>query len=450
MIESKVDLNSYLIFAGSLGLIGLCILLNIPLHFGFIGAVIFTVVMLTRKGYVIKALNSMMLAGIKDCSKLFITISLIGVTVSVWLSSGIVPALMYYGFDYIKHINYVLACFSVTAVISIVIGTAVGTVSTVGLALIGIGKGFGIPDQLLLGAVVSGAFVADRISPISGLVNLMLKTTDIKYRAYIKSMQSTLIPSLVTAIAVYYFMGKDYMSVVNPEKIALFQKNISTAFVITPVLLLVPLAVITMAVSGVKPIINMSIGVAGGSLISIFIQKRSVFEVFQYIYSGYKSATGIEDLDMILRGGGVRSMIEVLLIVAGAVALSSLFEGTDIINPIIAHVMGKAKNKLSLIARTAVFSSLLTIVTCDQTAGIILLGRLLKKRYEEMGVNKVKLARTISDTGSTIAPLIPWNVNSIIIFAITGMSALQYAPYAVLCYIAPLVAVISGCFREKI
>jgi len=450
MIESKVDLNSYLIFTGSLGLIGLCILLNIPLYLGFMGAVIFTAVMLTKKGYNLKTLNSMMLAGIKGCSKIFITIALIGATVSIWLSSGIVPALMYYGFDYIRHINYVLACFLATAVVSTVMGTAVGTVSTVGIALIGIGKGFEIPDQLLLGAVVSGAFVADRISPISGLVNLMLKTTDLKYRDYARSMLNTLIPSLVIAIAVYYFIGKDYISVINTEKIAVFRRNISTAFVITPVLLLIPLIVIVMAVSGVRPIINMSIGVAGGSLISIFIQKKSVFEVFHYIYSGYKSATGIEDLDMIMRGGGVKSMIEVLLIVAGAIALSSLFEGTDIINPIIAHVMGKTKNKLSLIARTAVFSSLLTIVTCDQTAGIILLGRLLKKRFEEIGVNKVKLARTISDTGSTIAPLIPWNVNSIIILAITGMSALQYAPYAVLCYIAPIMAVISGCFREKI
>ena len=450
MTERKVDFDSYLIFTVSLGLIGLCILLNIPLYLGFVGAVAFSTAMLTRKGHELKTLNSMMLIGIKDCSKLIIIITLTGATVSIWLSSGIVPTLMYYGFEYVKHINYILACFIITAVISVVMGTAVGTVSTIGIALIGIGKGFEIPDQLLLGAVVSGAFVADRISPISGLVNLMLKTTDLKYRDYVKSMLNTLIPSLFIAAAAYYFIGKDYMSVIDPTKISIFQGNISRAFVITPTLLLLPLIVITMAVCGVKPVINMSIGIVGGSFISIFLQKRTVFEVFQYILSGYKSATGIEELDKILRGGGIQSMVEVLLIVAGAVALSSLLEGTNIINPIIANVMGKAKNKMSLIARTATFSSLLTIVTCDQTAGIILLGRLLKKRFEDLGVNRVKLARTISDTGSTIAPLIPWNINSIIILAITGVSAMQYAPYAVLCYIAPLMAVLSGCFRERV
>jgi Na+:H+ antiporter, NhaC family len=277
----------------------------------------------------------------------------------------------------------------------------------------------------------------------------MMKTTDLKYRDYVKSMLNTLIPSLIIAAAAYYFIGKDYMSVTDPAKIAIFQGNIHSAFVITPILLLLPVIVITMAVCGVKPIVNMSIGVAGGSLISIFLQKKTVFEVFQYILSGYKSTTGIVELDKILRGGGIQPMIEVLLIVAGAVALSSLLEGTNIINPIIASVMDRAKTKISLIARTAAFSSLLTIVTCDQTAGIILLGRLLKRRFEDLGVNKVKLARTISDTGTTIAPLIPWNINSIIILAITGVSTLQYAPYAVLCYIAPLMAVLSGSFKEN-
>ncbi len=449
MVENKVDSSAYLIFIVSLGLIGACILLSIPLYCGFAGAVVFSSAMLVRKGHELKTLNNMMFTGIRDCSKLMIIITLTGATVSIWLSSGIVPTLMFYGFEYIKHINYVLACFLVTAVISVVMGTAVGTVSTIGIALIGIGKGFAIPDQLLLGAVVSGAFVADRISPISGLVNLMMKTTDLKYREYAKSLMNTLIPSLIIAGAAYYFIGKDYMSVTDPAKIAIFQENIGSAFVITPILLLLPIIVITMSVCGVKPIINMSLGVAGGSLISIFLQKKTIVEVFQYIFSGYKPATGIEELDKILRGGGIQPMIEVLLIVAGAVALSSLLEGTNIINPIIASVMDRAKTKISLIARTAAFSSLLTVVTCDQTAGIILLGRLLRKRFEDLGVDKVKLARTISDTGTTIAPLIPWNINAIIILAITGVSTIQYAPYAVLCYIAPLMTVLYGYFKEK-
>ena len=450
MTESKVDFNSYLIFTVSLGFIGLCILLNIPLYLGFFSAVAASVMLLARKGHRLKNLNNMMYKGIKDCRMLFIIITLIGATVSVWLSSGIVPTLMYYGFEYVIHINYVLACFIVTAVVSLVMGTAVGTISTIGIALIGIGKGFAIPDELLLGAVISGAFIADRISPLGGLVNLTLKTVDLNYREYVRSALNTLVPSFIIASSVYYFIGKGYMSTIDPSKIAVLQDNISRAFVTEPVLLLLPVIVLILAVSGVKPIISMSIGVTTGSLISIFLQKKTVLQVAQYILSGYNSATGIEELDKILMGGGVMPMLEVIMIVAGAVALSSLLEGTNIINPIIASVADKAKTKMSLIARTAAFSSMLTIVSCDQSAGIILLGRLLKSRYKELGINRVKLARIISDTGTTIAPLIPWNVNSIIILAITGISTMEYATYAVMCYIAPLIAVLSGCFREKV
>jgi len=449
MTEEDIDFNSYLIFAVSLGLIGLCILLAIPLYLGFLGAVVFSTALLVRKGHKLKDLNKMMLAGIKDCRILFIIITLIGATVAVWLSSGIVPTLMYYGFGYVMHINYLLACFIIAAIISIVMGTALGTISTIGIALIGIGKGFAIPDELLLGAVISGAFVADRISPLGGLVNLTLKTVDLNYKEYLRSVLKTLVPSLIIAAAAYLFLGEKYMSAVDPSKIVVFQDNISRVFAVRPVLLLLPLVVLVMAVAGSELIINMSISVVAGSLISIFMQKMTLLQVAQYILSGYKSATGIEELDGILRGGGVQSMIEVVLIVIGVVALSSLLEGTNIINPIIASFADKARTKASLIARTAAFSSLLTIVTCDQTPGIILLGRLLKDRYRHMGIKRVKLARTISETGTTIAPLIPWNVNSTIILAITGISTIKYAPYTVLCYVAPLMAVLSGFFKEK-
>lgn len=449
MTESKVKANSYLLFIVSLGLIGICILLDIPLYLGFFGAVLFSSVLLVKRGYKPKELGSMMLLGIKDCRTLFIVITLIGATVAIWLSSGIVPTLMYYGFRYVTHINYVLACFLITAVISVVMGTAVGTISTIGIALIGIGKGFAIPDELLLGAVISGSFIADRISPLGGLVNLTIKTVELNYREYVRGIMNTMLPSMLIAAAVYHFLGRGYMSAIDASKIATFQEYLNRAFSIEPVLLLIPVIVLVLAITGVKPIINMGIGVAAGSLISVFLQGNSAIQVFQYILTGYKSATGIVELDRILKGGGILPMLEVILIVAGAVALSSLLEGTNIINPIIASVAGKAKSKFSLIARTAAFSSLLTIVTCDQTAGIILLGRLLKDRFRELGVSTVKLARTISETGTTIAPLIPWNVNSIIILAITGLSTIEYAQYAVLCYVAPLAAVASGLFKEK-
>ncbi len=448
-MENRIGAKSYVIFFVSLGLIATCILFNIPLYFGFAGAIFFTSVVLVRAGYAPRTLVNMIIKGIKGCSKLIVIILLTGITVSIWLSSGIVPTLIYYGFEYVKHINFVLACFITTAAVAIVMGTSVGTISTIGIALIGIGKGYGIPAHLLLGAIVAGSFFADRLSPLSGIVNLVLKLLDLKYRDYLKSIARTLIPSFIISAVIYYFIGKGYLFVSDPERIELLQNSISSSYVINPFVLLIPLTVITMSVCGINPIINMSLGVFGGSLISIFMQKRTVQEVFRHIYYGYRSTAGIGELDQILKGGGMMSMFELLLILLGAVALSSLLEDTDMINPVIKKITEKAMTKASLIFRTAALSCFFSIVTCDQVVGIILLGKLLREKYEKLGIERVKLARTMADSGTPIAPLIPWNVNAIFIVAIAGIPASQYAPYAVLCYILPVMTVIFGFFEGE-
>ncbi|HQL37415.1 MAG TPA: Na+/H+ antiporter NhaC family protein [Bacillota bacterium] len=449
MEDKKAESGSYLILIASLAFILICILFNKPLYFGFAGAVAFTVTVLIKKGYDIRTLNGMMLNGVKGCSRLIIIILLTGITVSIWLSSGIVPTLIYYGLEYIKHTNFLLVCFAASAAVAVVMGTSIGTISTIGIALLGIGKGFEIPVHMVLGAVVSGAFFADRTSPISGIVNLTLKTMDLKYRNYMAGLLRTLIPSAAIAAAVYYFLGKGCISVINSERIAEFQHNISSSFVVNPLILLIPLIVIILSVCGIDPIINMSLGIAGSSIISVFLQKNAVPEIVQYMISGYHPAKGIGELNEVLRGGGMLSMFELLLILAGAVALNSLLEGAKIISPIIEGAVKKVKNKVSLIYRTAALSSLFTIVTCDQVLGIIVLGRLLQNKFEASGISKVKLARTIADSGTAIAPLIPWNVNAIIILAITGIPTGQYAPYALMCYLPPVMTLLSSLFKEK-
>ena len=449
MEDNKVESGSYLILIASLVFILICILLDKPLYFGFAGAVAFTVSVLIKKGYDIRTLNSFMLNGIKGCSRLMVIILLTGIAVSIWLASGVVPTLIYYGFEYIKHANYLLVCFAAAAVVAVVTGTSIGTISTIGIALLGIGKGFEIPAHIVLGAVVSGAFFADRTSPISGIVNITLKTVNIKYRDYIISILKTLMPPAVITVAVYYFLGRGYISVVNPERIAEFQHSIGSSFVVSPFILLLPLAVIILSLFGINIIFNMSIGIFGGAVLSKFLQNSTVSEVIQYIISGYHPRTGIGELNEILRGGGILSMVELLLILSGAVALNSLLEGANMISPIIQGAVKNVKGKVSMICRTAALSSLITIITCDQVLGVIILGKILQNKFETFGISKIKLARTIADSGTAIAPLIPWNVNAIIILAITGIPTMQYAPYALMCYLLPVITILFSFFKEK-
>jgi NhaC family Na+:H+ antiporter len=440
---------TYLILIISLISIISCIIIRVSLVYAFLCAVIFSIIVLLKEGFKLSKLLQMIYYGIKECFSIFVIILLMGCTIAIWLACGAVPAMIYYGFDYIQHINYLLACFLISGVISIFMGTALGTISTIGMALLGIGRGLNIPSHILLGAIISGAFIADKVSPIAGLVNLTLKTTGVKYKEYVKEHIRTFIPVIVISSVIYFVIGRNYTCEIDILKLTQYQNNISNVFNISPILLLFPLIIIIMAVIGIRVIPNMCLGVFGGILVSVFVQKIKVKSVIKIIVFGYQATSNMEELNSILKGGGIIPMIEVILIVMGAIALNSIFDGTNMIKPMLDKKFSKVKTKGKLIANTAIISGILTITTCDQSVGILIPGKFLKNKYEELGLNRERLAVTISDSGIIIAPLIPWNVNSIIIAVITGVSVTKYAPYTVLCYFAPIITIVLGYRQSK-
>ncbi|WP_159429605.1 Na+/H+ antiporter NhaC family protein [Anaerobranca californiensis] len=368
-------------------------------------------------------------------------IILIGANISLWMASGIVPGIMYFGFNYLNEKNFILTAFLFTSFMAVFTGTAVGTISTLGIALLGIGRGYGINEGMLLGVLVSGAFIGDKISPLSGLLNLTLKTTETNYRQVIKSMLQTFIPVFILTSLVYWIIGINNRQVVDIKLIEEFQYVINLSFSISPFILLFPVLIVFLPLLGLKIIPTIFIGLLGGIIISILIQGHSLPSILMYIFFGYKGETPSAILNSILISSGIKGMVEVVFIVAAIIALSSLLERNGILN-LIDDFLVNVKRRGDLIFRTGILASLLTVVTCDQTAGIVLPGRLFKGKYDQLGVKREDLARTISDTGTIIAPIIPWNINAIIISLITGISPLRYWGYAVLCYLFPLTAIV--------
>lgn len=441
------QLNVYLILLFCIALIAGCVLLSVSLVFGFAISIIACMLLFLYKGFKLGELTRMMISGVMECRVLYILILLIGVTVSVWLGSGVVPSMIYYGFEYLKEMNFVLAAFLIVGISSIFMGSAVGTVSTIGIAIYGIGRGFGLPAPVLLGAIVSGAFIADKISPISGLLNLGLTSTGSDYKTGLKSMLKTLIPAVMLSSLVYYYLGVKYSVGIDIVKITELQTSMKQAFFISPYLLLMPLLIVVMSTLGVKIIYAVMAGLSGGLVISLTLQGMSFGEIFHAMIFGYKASTHSAQLNQLLVSGGVVSMLEVLLIVMGAIVLSSLLDGTGMINRVTKGIVASIQNKGDLIINTGLISGALTVVTCDQTMGNVLPGRLLGEKYTELGVDRGIFVRTISDTGTIIAPLMPWNINYLIIAMIVGTS-LGYQPYAVLCYIAPLITFGVGLFYK--
>jgi len=436
--------DSYILFSFLLISIALSIYLRISLFYAFVISIGFSLIILKSKGFKISDLVKMMKSGIYECKNLYILIIFIGATVSIWLSSGVVPAMIYYGFDYMKGMNFLLSAFLIISVISFFMGTAVGTISTVGVALLGIGKGFNMPMNILLGALVSGAFIADKMSPISGLFNLTLTSVQIEYKKSIKSMMVTLVPAYLITSIVYYILGLRYQSNIDLSAIEYYRDSIYKSFRINPYLLLVPILIVILVMTGVKILKAIPVGLLVGSIITLFVQEHSITAVVKYILFGYKGNTTSVELNDILVSGGMVSMVQVVMIVIGAIAISSIFEGSGAVDLLLNKIDLKEHSKRKLVFKTGIISSFLTIVTCDQTVGIVLPARRFRTKYDEIGLNRSILVRTISDTGTIIAPLFPWNINSLIILLISGISATSYGPFAVLCYICPAITFIAA------
>jgi len=419
------------------------IILSIPLYFGFIIGIAFTMIVLVKSGYSFKELMAINLSSLLEVKKLCYVILLIGATTSIWLSSGVVPTIMYYGFTYMEGVNFLMAAFIIMGLVSLFMGTAVGTISTVGIALNGIGMGLGIPAEVMVGVLVSGSFIADKVSPLSGLVNLIMATVNKSYKEIIKGLMVTLIPLLIITAIIYYIMGLQYSNG-DYTQLLIYKSAISEGFNTSLLLLSLPVAVIILSIMGINLIITISIGLFIGIMLSMFFQNMTLFKVLGGILFGYHGNTSSQQLNDMLVSGGMISMVEVILIVIGGVVLVKLFERCGILQPFMEKLMKGVKSKTSLIIRTGFISSFMTAITCDQTVGIILPGRILQDKYKELNLDNTVLARTISDTGTIIAPLMAWNVNSFIINSTMGISANQYAPYAVLCYICPIVTIVAA------
>ncbi|WPC39466.1 Na+/H+ antiporter NhaC family protein [Clostridium sp. JS66] len=442
MNKNKIsEKYTYIILVFTLISIISCIILNISLFYGFLASIIISIYLCVKSGFSIIELLTMIRKGLYECKSLFILMALIGAMVSIWMSSGVVPTMLYYGLKYMQGTNFLFSAFVLTSIVSIFMGTAFGTISSIGIALLALSKIFGIPNYILLGAIVSGAFIADKSSPLSNLFNLTLETVKISYKEAIISILKTLIPTYFISASIYYFIGKKYSIVAANSNIDNFMYAIDKNFVVSPLILLLPLSIIIMSFLGIKMLKSVFLALIAGIVVSIVFQKAGFNHIIAAVLSGYSINTNSVQLNTVLVSGGMLSMIPVLLIIAGAVSLSSIFQETGLIIPIIKKITFKIKSSEELILKTGFISGALTAIS-DQSVGIILPGKLLSDKYKELGIKNSTLARTMADTGAIIAPLIPWNVNSLFIFITTGVPTSAYAPYAILCYLSPLITFI--------
>lgn len=373
--------------------------------------------------------------GIYSIKDIYIVVLLIGVNVAMWTASGIVPSLIYYGFGIVEHINFLLFAYLLTGVVAFFLGTGLGTLSTAGIAVLTLGVSVGLPKGILMGAILSGAYIADRLSPISALVNFTLETTEVTFRKYFKETGWSMLPAMILTGVIFYLFSLKFPAQISIDEMTQLKFQLKETFVISPLLFIIPLVILWTSFKGMKTKSVLSIGIGLSAVVILFIQQNSVMELLDFMLNGFESGSPyafIQSLEI----GGAMAMFEVVIIIMAGISMSTIYEKCGWLDPLIAWVAGKSNSPRQLVLNTSVLSIGLNALTCDQTVGILIPGKYLKSTFKKHGYDHTTLSQVIANSGTAIAPLMPWNVNAIIILAITGVSALEFAPFAVLCWLS--------------
>lgn len=440
---------TYITIFITLASILLTIILHIPIYLGLLVGLLTASIISILKGYRVNKILKMATFGVKNAFIVLIMLSLIGMLISIWMASGTIPSMIYYGFKYLSNTNIILAAFLTCSIISMVLGTALGTISTVGSVFLSLAIGLKIPLALLVGAVVSGAYLGDRTSPMSSSANLTATMTETNIIDNLKHMQYTTIPVFISSSLIYWYLGNKFVSTnINSSEINYFQQLLNSNFNITFISLIPPILILASAIIFRIPIVkSISIGLLSSILISLFRDSIPINHLFQIAIYGYYPVN--KEIAKIMSGSGLISMKNVLLVIIFSTGLNGILEGTNMIKPLIEKISHSISNFRDLIYKTSLLSITISAITCNQTLSSIIPGQYLKKIYDKFNISKNTLARTISDTGIITVPLIPWNVNAILVSSIMKVSAVKYGPYAFLCYLLPLLTFVYPNFKKQ-
>ncbi|ARK21668.1 Na+/H+ antiporter NhaC [Sporosarcina sp. P26b] len=396
-----------------------------------------------RYGYSWKEIEEMMYKGIRLALPAVIIIMLVGLVIGSWMGGGIVATMIFYGLKIITPSWFLVAIALICALVSLAIGSSWSTMATIGVAGMGIGLSMGIPAGMVAGAVISGAYFGDKMSPLSDTTNLAAGLTGTDLFDHIKHMLYTTIPGLLIALAVFTFLGRKFGSgEAELSSIAKTSQVMQESFIISPWLLLVPLAVIVMVALKIPAVPALIIGIVLGFISHITIQGGTFADALHALQSGFAIETGNKLVDNLFNGGGLDSMMYTVSMTIVAMTFGGILEYSGMLRAIMKQLLKVVKSTSSLIIST-IGACVLTNATCsEQYVSIVVPSRMFSKTYKDMGLSSKNLSRALEDGGTLTSVFIPWNTCGVFIFGTLGVSVVEYGPYAILNFAVPLLSIV--------
>ncbi len=370
----------------------------------------------------------------------------VGMMVGIWIIGGTVPTLLYYGLKICSPNIIVPLAFVLCAITSLFTGTSFGSIATMGLALFGVGTSMGISAPLMAGAVCSGAFFGDKMSPLSDTTNVAADMSGTPLYDHIGSMMYTTVPATVICLILYTVLGiRNASANADLSNIELILDTLGANFNIS-VIALVPAVLVLLTSALNVPAVPAMLGcTAISGVFACLLQKISLSAMLGAAMNGFSSDTGVAMVDKILSRGGMTSMYSTVAIIILSATMGAVLEKSGVIDSLVNNVLLKAVHKpCGLILSTMVYCYSLLLISGHQVMPIILGGRTFRPAYDRMGIQSKVLSRTLEDTCTIGAPMVPWGTSCAYMFSVLGIG-IAYIPYAFLCYIVPLFAILYAC-----
>lgn len=396
-------------------------------------------------------------SNLKSVSGAILILLLVGSLAAAWLISGIIPAMIFYGIKLINPTIFLPTAVVISALISIATGSSWTTSATIGIALVAIGEAIGLPAGMVAGAVISGAYFGDKMSPLSDTTNLAAAMAGTNLFTHIKYMAYTTVPTILITLVVFSIFSFTY-DVGEVQGTDVLLSSITEKFSITPWLFVVPLIVVGLIIKKVQPLIALLIGTLLGCFVAVFFQPDLVSGGVSQVYKQLMSAitTGIdietsnEKLNDLFSSGGMSGMLGTVWLIICAMVFGGVMEAIGALSKISQALLNMATSVFGLFASTVASCLALNVTASDQYLAIVVPGKMFEKAYKDKGLAPENLSRTLEDSGTVTSALIPWNTCGAYQAGVLGVDVSQYFMYAIFNYLSPFMTLLFAAFKIKI
>lgn len=372
----------------------------------------------------------------------------VGLLVGTWMISGTIPTMIYYGMKFLSPGIFLVMTCLIAAIMSVMTGTSWGTVSTVGVALMGVSAGLGIPLAYTAGAVTAGALFGDKLSPLSDTTVMAAAVAEVNIIDHIKYMLLTTVPSLIVSLVLYGVLGAKYagQSMAGDDYSAIME-TLQSTFNINVIMLIPPIVVVTLIVLKKPTIPTFFSGILTAMVLAWIFQGASFSDVIFAMGKGYTESTGIAIVDTMVLRGGLSSMLSTIVLVLAAGVFGGPLKASGTVEIIVEKLSKAVKNDKQMMITVALLHLVLFLIVVSYYVSFVVIGNMTKDLYDKFGLKRTNLSRMLEDTGTATAPLIPWSLSGAFYSSTLGLPVWDFVLYAPITYLGmgfALIYILTG------